>query len=224
MAWRLAGALVTMRSQVNAKWPERSKKSDGTIGDEAHASRSSDHNPWVKDGAMGIVTGMDLTHDPIGGFDSYAFADMLLKGQDRRLKYIISNGRIGSGPSGSSPGKWRKYTGSNPHDHHCHISVMPEKLRYDDTDSWDIAAVTSTDPKVVAAYVAPPPTLRKGSTGEIVEQLQGRLNAHGSSLKIDGDFGDITANAVVLFQTMNNLPRDGIVGPQTWKALSQSAA
>jgi peptidoglycan hydrolase-like protein with peptidoglycan-binding domain len=220
MAWRLAGALATLRAQVNAKWPSRGKRDDGTIGDEAHASRSSDHNPWVKDGSMGIVTGMDITHDPVGGFDSYAFADMLLKNQDKRLKYVISNSRIGSGPAGVSPGKWRKYTGANKHDHHCHISVMPDKPQYDDTGSWNIAGVNAPNPDVVAAYVAPPPTLRKGAKGEIVEKLQGRLNAHGAELRIDGDFGDITGNAVMLFQTMNDLPRDGIVGPMTWKALS----
>ena len=169
---------------------------------------------------MGVVTGMDITHDPIGGFDSYAFADMLLKNQDKRLKYVISNRRIGSGPAGPSPGIWRRYNGKNPHDHHCHISVMSDKPQYDGTDSWDIAAVNAPNPDVVAAYVAPPPTLRKGAKGEIVEKLQGRLKAHGAELKIDGDFGEMTKNAVVLFQTMNDLPRDGIVGPQTWKALS----
>ncbi len=97
---------------------------------------------------------------------------------------------------------------------------MPDKSQYDDTDSWDIAAVNAPNPDVVAAYGAPPPTLRKGAKGEIVEKLQGRLKAHGSDLRIDGDFGEMTKNAVVLFQTMNDLPRDGIVGPQTWKALS----
>lgn len=220
MTWRLAQSLFVLRSQVNAKWPGRSKESDGTIGDEAHASRSSDHNPWIKDGGVGIVTGMDITHDPSGGFDSYAFADMLLKNQDPRLKYVISNRRIGAGPAGPSPGKWRVYNGTNRHDHHCHISVMPDKSKYDKTDSWDIAAVTAPHPDVVLNYVAPPKTLRKGDRGEIVEKLQGRLNAHGAGLNIDGDFGEKTANAVMLFQTMNNLPRDTIVGPMTWKALS----
>ncbi len=220
MTWRLANALATLRAQVNSKWPNRSEQSDGTIGDEAHASRSSDHNPWVKDGAIGIVTGMDLTHDPIGGFDSYAFADMMLKNQDKRLKYIISNGRIGSGPAGPSAGKWRKYTGINKHDHHCHISVMPEQAQYDNSSSWDIAAVTSPNPEVVVAYVVPLETLRKGSKGEIVEKLQGRLNVHGASLRIDGDFGDITRAAVIVFQSDSKLPVDGVVGPLTWRVLS----
>lgn len=220
MAWRLADALVTLRAQVNANWPNRSKNSDGTIGDEAHASRSSDHNPWVRDGAVGIVTGMDLTHDPASGFDSYAFANMLLKNQDSRLKYIISNRRIGSGPAGPQAGVWRAYTGKNAHDHHCHISVMSDKGRYDGDRPWNIAGVVAPAPAVVAAYVAPPPTLRKGDRGGDVETLQGRLNAYGASLKVDGDFGDVTRAAVIVFQSDSKMPVDGIVGPMTWRALA----
>src|SRR3954469_14339906 len=103
MEWRLADALVTLRAQVNVRWPNRSKKSDGTIGDEAHASRSSDHNPWVKDGAMGVVTAEDITHDPASGCDSYVLAQQLLDSRDDRIKYIISNHRIASGNAGPSP-------------------------------------------------------------------------------------------------------------------------
>jgi peptidoglycan hydrolase-like protein with peptidoglycan-binding domain len=165
---------------------------------------------------MGIVTGMDLTHDPVGGFDSYAFADMLLKNQDSRLKYVISNRRIGSGPASPQAGVWRKYTGANAHDHHCHISVMPDKSKYDDTDSWDVAALTAPDPEVVAAYVAPPPTLRKGSTGNDVKKLQAALH-----LLTDGQFGRITEATVKSFQTEHQLTADGICGPQTWKAIGE---
>ncbi|MHC2533366.1 hypothetical protein ACVJMY_002935 [Bradyrhizobium diazoefficiens] len=133
MTWRLARALEQLRAQVNQKWPQRSKESDGSIGDEHHSARLSDHNP---DGA-GVVHAIDITHDPKGGFDSYAFADMLLKRQDHRLKYVISNRRIGSGPAGPAPGVWRPYTGINPHDHHCHVSVMSGQLA-DDMSAWSI--------------------------------------------------------------------------------------
>lgn len=218
MAWRLAKSLEILRSQVNAKYPSRSKNSDGSIGDESHSARTSDHNP----DDSGVVRAIDITHDPHGGFDSYVFADMLLKKQDKRLKYVISNRRIGSGPAGPMPGVWRPYSGKNPHDHHCHISVVADG-RGDDTSQWDING-NLMPPADAKPYVVPPPTLRKGAKGEDVEKLQGRLNAHGAELKIDGDFGEQTANAVMLFQTMHDLPRDGIVGPMTHKALSQSAA
>ena len=59
MAWRLARSLETLRAQINALSPNRSKASDGTIGDAAHSARTSDHNP---DGG-GVVRALDLTHD-----------------------------------------------------------------------------------------------------------------------------------------------------------------
>ena len=56
MTWRLARSLETLRAQINRIAPNRSKVSDGTIGDAKHASRSSDHNPWAKDGGVGDIT------------------------------------------------------------------------------------------------------------------------------------------------------------------------
>ena len=49
--------------------------------------------------------------------------------------------------------------------------------------------------------------------------MQGRLNAHGDNLKVDGDFGPRTATALALFQKRAGLTADGICGPQSWKAL-----
>jgi peptidoglycan hydrolase-like protein with peptidoglycan-binding domain len=211
MAWRLARGLEKLRAQVNAKWPSRSKQSDGSIGDEAHASRGSDHNPWVKDGAMGVVTAIDITHDPDDGFDSYAFADMLLKNRDARIKNVISNGRIGAGSEGPSPWAWRKYSGSNKHDHHVHISVKSNKSFYDDASDWKIDGMAAP---VVAGYVKPNPTLRRGSKGDLVELLQSRLK-----LTVDGIFGPATEAAVKAMQAGYNIAADGIVGPQTWEKL-----
>lgn len=213
MSWRLARALETLRSQVNAKWPTRSKNSDGSVGDVSHSARASDHNP---DDA-GVVRAIDITHDPKGGFDSYAFADLILKKQDRRLKYVISNRRIGSGPAGPQPGAWRKYTGKNPHDHHCHISTVAD-ARGDDTSQWDIDGNLTPTAGHVAAYVAPPATLRKGSTGEDVKKLQAALH-----IFIDGQFGPQTEMALKIFQKEHGLVADGVAGPMTWAALKSAA-
>lgn len=140
MSWRVAKSLDKLRSQVNAARPNRSKLSDGTIGDAKHASRSSDHNPWIKDGPLGVVSALDITHDPNGGVDSYKLAEALVQSRDDRIKYIISNGRIISGTDGPQPWVWRKYTGSNAHTKHVHISVKSSKDFYDDTRPWSLGA------------------------------------------------------------------------------------
>jgi hypothetical protein len=35
---------------------------------------------------------------------------------------------------------WRPYTGSNPHDHHLHLSVAIEQVGYDSTRPWGVMA------------------------------------------------------------------------------------
>lgn len=45
MAWRLAKSLVQLREQINALSPNRSKVSDGTIGNAAHSARTSNQAP-----------------------------------------------------------------------------------------------------------------------------------------------------------------------------------
>lgn len=66
------------------------------------------------------------------------------------------------------------------------------------------------------------PILQLGSTGPYVQALQINLNGLGwnfNNFSIDGVFGPKTQVAVGNFQDEFNLPRDGIVGPQTWKVL-----
>ncbi|MEB3181211.1 MAG: peptidoglycan-binding domain-containing protein [Nostocaceae cyanobacterium] len=65
-------------------------------------------------------------------------------------------------------------------------------------------------------------TLKKGSTGSEVKQLQMMLNEiYGSVLTVDGIFGDKTEEFVKQYQEDNHLVVDGIVGLQTWKSLEQ---
>lgn len=63
-------------------------------------------------------------------------------------------------------------------------------------------------------------TLKIGSTGEDVRELQGRLTYLGYyNGKIDGDFGSKTRGAVTWFQWKFGLKSDGIVGADTKKKL-----
>lgn len=144
---RIANSLATLRSQVDAAFPIRSKENDGWIGDAAHAARKSDHNP----NEHGVVQALDITHDPKHGFDSYKFADALCKLHDPRIKYIISNRRIAELPSL----RWQQYYGSNPHDQHVHISVSDNPAKYDDASLW---RVLGSSPSMEVAAPAPPTT------------------------------------------------------------------
>ena len=135
--WRLAKSLDTLRKQIDAAYPKRSKSSDGTIGDAAHSARKSDHNPNGK----GVVQAWDMTHDPVNGIGGRALADAIFASRDVRVKYIISDGQIASGYGASQPyGVWRRYTGKNAHRKHVHISVRDDAEFYDATKPWAIAA------------------------------------------------------------------------------------
>lgn len=208
--WRVAKSLETLRSQINRASPNRSKISDGTIGDAAHASRSSDHNAWIKDGNMWVVSALDVTHDPAHGVDGRAIAQSILDARDSRVKYIISNGQIASGRNGPRPWVWRPYSGKNPHRHHVHISVLPEKKEYDSEDAWDHGVGENTAPPTPERN----PVLRRGARGEDVRRLQTLLK-----ISVDGDFGPKTELAVRLFQSKMRLVSDGVVGPATWEEL-----
>ncbi len=67
----------------------------------------------------------------------------------------------------------------------------------------------------------PYPLLREGSRGSYVRFLQNLLQSKFIPTgNIDGIFGSQTLNAVRAFQQENNLTVDGIVGDNTWNALT----
>lgn len=65
---------------------------------------------------------------------------------------------------------------------------------------------------------------RIGDSGEPVRDIQGRLSALGFSLGVDptGEFGEGTRDAVMSFQSRRGLASDGILGPDTWRALYEA--
>ena len=67
------------------------------------------------------------------------------------------------------------------------------------------------------------PTVRQGSTGPAVEELQQKLNAAGATppLVADGVFGPLTAAAVRAFQQQHGLVADAVVGPITWGKIDE---
>ena len=65
--------------------------------------------------------------------------------------------------------------------------------------------------------------LSYGSKGSEVTELQKLLNQNGYSLDEDGIFGTKTQSAVKDYQQKNNLDVDGIVGNNTWGALTKAS-
>lgn len=136
MAIREAESLRVLRLQLNAAFPQRSKVSDGGIGDARHKrDKKSDHNPHLRgaDG-MDVYSARDFTHDPATGIDCNWLAEQLVKHRDPRIKYIIWNKRICSAKVAAWT--WRPYSGSNPHNKHLHISVDP--VLFDKPGNWKL--------------------------------------------------------------------------------------
>jgi peptidoglycan hydrolase-like protein with peptidoglycan-binding domain len=68
------------------------------------------------------------------------------------------------------------------------------------------------------------PTLREGSSGEAVREVQVALEETGENPgPVDGRFGPQTLAAVKAFQQKRGIPVDGVVGPVTWRNIDEFA-
>lgn len=148
-SWRVGNALLALRKQVDIIAPDRNKASDGSIGDRRHCGRpnaSSDHCPRVRDGRIGVVTAIDITHDAGNGCDADAIAESIRADRDSRVKYVIWNKRIVSSypQGGKDAWVWRNYSGSNPHTKHVHISVKGDPGSYDSQVAWNLSELEAT--------------------------------------------------------------------------------
>jgi hypothetical protein len=103
--------------------PKRKKASDGLLPSAAHKKQSptSDHNTGLA---------VDLTHDPKQGIDCAEIFQKLK--EDKRVKYLIFKGKIWSKERAKEGD--RKYTGSNQHNSHLHISINDGMGK--DTSPW----------------------------------------------------------------------------------------
>ena len=131
-------AAVAVLRQATALRPKRKKASDGLLPSAAHMKQSptSDHNTGLA---------VDLTHDPKNGVDCVEIFQNLK--EDKRVKYLIFQGKIWS-KARAKEGN-RKYTGSNQHNKHLHISINDGMGN--DTSPW---FWWMNQPKVVSQLVA----------------------------------------------------------------------
>lgn len=213
----LAPSLVALRNEVNARWPRRDRTSDGWIGDASHSSRVSDHNPDER----GMVHAIDVDVDGIN-------VGELLKATigDPRVWYVIHNRTIYSRTHGFKP---RRYTGSNPHTAHAHVSIRYSSAAETDTRSWFTAPAKRSKglPTLDVSNVTG--QARNGKAGRriakvlngtklVQDSLNDRLALRGSArLRVDGKFGKRTVDVMRDYQNLvwrlgarTSSKRDGI--------------
>jgi hypothetical protein len=120
---RATPAAIAVLRQATAISPSRKKASDGLLPSAAHikASPNSDHNTGYA---------VDLTDDPKHGIDCKDIFEKLK--EDERVSYLIFQGKIWSKERAKEGN--RKYTGSNPHNKHLHISINDGMGK--DTSPW----------------------------------------------------------------------------------------
>lgn len=76
-----------------------------------------------------------------------------------------------------------------------------------------------------AAHVPSMPVPLPAPVDGDVEELQAALNKLGAKLDVDGNYGNLTMNAVRDFQKANNVvPADGLSGKDTWAAIQKKVA
>jgi len=117
---KLCKAGQQLREQIDDDYPDRDRRSDGVAADARHyaTNPSSDHIP-----RNGIVRALDIDANlNAHPEETYALVEKIrkcAKRGDKRIKYIIYDGKIMSPILGW---KRRKYKGANPHRSHFHIS------------------------------------------------------------------------------------------------------
>ncbi len=146
-SWVLVPALVSLRAEFNALAPSREKSSAGSIGDSAHASSSSDHNPdetgatpYEDVDSINEVHAIDVDIDlRKPGWKMAKAVDIIVTrhrtGRDDRLQNVIYKRRIWSRSGGWTA---REYTGSNPHDEHAHFSSRYTTAQEASTRPWGL--------------------------------------------------------------------------------------
>lgn len=204
------------------------------VGDASHLSRKSDHNPFNW-GYGVVVSAIDVMIR--NGFTKADAVNLVkaLKGRSD-IQYIIYNRTIWSKSYGW---KARKYTGSDPHTDHVHVSAAHTKaadrdtrgviFRHPPTTPSPVkkpSAKPVSNPSKAPAFPGGPQSYYQEYVGNRnipyrggVMQAQTQLKKLGYKITADGFFGEQTTFNIKKFQKANNLKPDGLLGPATWAKL-----
>jgi hypothetical protein len=176
-SWTVPPCLVVLRDEFNSVNPKRDKGADGTIGDQAHSERTSDHNiddgpdqgstpyedsdskpevhaldvdstgPWL-DGKGGEPGGwFDRTIHAIVAQEKREYEHPTIKG---RLQNVIWRGLVCSRSWG-----WSEWRPADGHYDHAHFSARYDSETEADTRPWGVKEdeVNDEDIKKIAAAV-----------------------------------------------------------------------
>lgn len=194
--WVKAPNIVAIQNSFNKIAPNRDKSSDGTIGDLAHQSGTSGHNPDDYPGVRAErsdsdnipeVRAVDIDVDlKLPGVTMEMVVQSILRSTDKnRLIYIIYNGRIWSKSNGW---KQQTYTGKNKHTQHAHFSG--DAASDNDSRPWPSIEVFGGEEDDMFCKL--------GDKGEKVQAVQYALNMLGFEAGAeDGDYGPGTSAAVL---------------------------
>ena len=210
--WILVPCLARLRDEFNAIAPGRDKGADGSIGDQAHADRTSDHNP-DETGAVPIhdsdhvneVHALDI--DSTGPWPAGVSFDAMVKFEvsrcalpndhpdnEPRLRYVIWNHEWAESPDW----RWKPYSGSSdPHTGHAHFSAEYVTELESDTSPWGLkekfmaTQFTDEDRKFFWGYAPPegnpytpgPDTTTMAGFGRYAPSLAGIQNGVLAVLK-----------------------------------------
>lgn len=219
--WHLAPSLKKLQSDLDAEFGSN-RPNDGTIGDQAHAARKSEHNPDNDADSMpkGAVSAIDIYTSANGKtwITPAEFAKFLaILKKDSRVWYVIHKGYIYSRTNNFAK---EKYTGSNPHTNHIHISLVQTKAAHDNVSSWKISNVkgSSTPTTPPSTGTKKLPTLSKGDSDKVLVPFLKRF--FGVKTHTDDPlFGTGLRAKVLTYQGKQGLVVDGVVGTATWKKI-----
>jgi hypothetical protein len=206
--WRECRATLTLLAELNEMVPDRDKASDGAIGDAAHASRTSQHNPDPRLGNPAVVRARDydssrgkglVVDDKVGRPLTACLVACGKTGHPALgpESYVIFQRRIYSPRTGWKP---VPYTGLSPHLEHVHLTAS--LTGFDSNRAFGLQRFFAAD------YRRPAVLLPRGGSGLEPGQVYGP-DAGGRESWVDGRESEADLRAVKAIAYAVGDPRAG---------------